>query len=353
MIKINIILPALPKKPVGGFKVLFEYANKMSEDSLDVKIYYPKRLKPEKIRKGLLFKYLFKISKYLKFTNHYAISWFNLNKKIKEEFIYILEEKYIRDADVTIATSWETAEWVGNYSQSKGKKIYLIQDFETWSGSKERIIKTWKLPLQKIVIAKWLKKMVNEEGEECIIIRNGLDFQSFGMDKNIKDRNPSKISMLYHKLEWKGSNVGIEALKIVKKTIPNLEVDLFSTSKRNEFIPDWMNFYEKPKNLRKLYNESSIFISPSLSEGWGLPRAEAMQCGCATIITNVNGHNDYGINGQDYLMVNPNEPDDLAESIIKLISNNELRYNISKSGNELVKQFTWENSYQQMKILFK
>ena len=352
MTKINIILPALPKYPVGGFKVIFEYANKMAEDSNDVWIYYPKRLKPEKIRKSILYKFVFEIFKYLKIKNHFAARWFNLNEKVKENFIYTLEEKYIRDSDVTIATSWETAEWIGNYSQNKGKKLYLIQDFETWSGSNERIIQTWKLPLQKIAIATWLKKMVNEVGEKCIIIRNGLDHKTFGLDVNIKNRNPLKVSMLYHKLEWKGSNIGIEALKIVKKTIPNLEVDLFSTSKRNNFIPQWMNFHEKPKNLRKLYNNSSIFLSPSLSEGWGLPRAEAMQCGCATIITNVNGHNDYGINGQDYLMVNPNDADDLAQSIIKLINDNELRYKISKSGNELVKNFTWENSYQQMKNSF-
>jgi glycosyltransferase involved in cell wall biosynthesis len=352
MTKINIILPALPKYPVGGFKVLFEYANKMAEDYNDVWIYYPKRLKPEKIRKGVFYKFAFEIAKYLKIKNHFAGRWFNLNEKVKENFIYTLEEKYIRDSDVTIATSWETAEWIGNYSQNKGKKLYLIQDFETWSGSNERIKQTWKLPLQKIAIAKWLKKMVNEVGEECIIIRNGLDHSTFGVDINIENRNPAKVSMLYHKLEWKGSNIGIEALKIVKKTIPNLEVDLFSTSKRNDFILDWMNFHEKPKNLRKLYNNSSIFISPSLSEGWGLPRAEAMQCGCATIITNVNGHNDYGTKDEDYLMVNPNNPEDLANSIIKLINNDKLRFTISKSGTNLIQKFTWENSYQQMKNTF-
>lgn len=352
MTKINIILPALPKKPVGGFKVLFEYANKMAEDSYDVQIYYPKRLKPEKIKKGLFYKYIFIISKYLNYKQRYAKNWFDLNKKIKEHFIYTLDEKNIRESDVTIATSWETAEWIGKYSPNKGKKLYLIQDFETWSGSEERIIQTWKLPLQKIVIAEWLKEMVNEVGEECTIIRNGLDFSTFGIDDNIEKRNPLRVIMLHHKLEWKGSSIGIEALEKVKKIIPNLEVELFSTSKRNKFIPQWMNFHERPKNLRKLYNQSSIFISPSLSEGWGLPRAEAMQCGCATIITDVNGHKDYGTKNEHFLMVKPNDSDDLAKAIIELINDNEFRYKIAKSGNELIKNFTWENSYQQMKTLF-
>ena len=353
MTTINIILPALPKNPVGGYKVLFEYANKMAEDSNDVWIYYPKRLKPEKIRKGIIHKYIFEILKYLKFKNRFAASWFALNKKVKENFIYTLEEKYIRDCDVTIATSWETAEWVGHYSKNKGKKLYLIQGYETWTGSKERVEQTWKLPLHKIAIANWLKEMVTEVGEKCTVIRSGLDCKTFGIDVRIEDRNPLKVSMLYHKLELKGSNIGIEALKNVKKIIPNLEVDFFSISKKNENIPDWINFHTKPKNLRKLYNDSSIFISPSLSEGWGLPRAEAMLCGCATIITNINGHNDYGTDNEHYLMVNPNDSEELANAILKLINDNELRYTISKSGNQLVKNFTWENSYQQLKMLFK
>ena len=352
MTKINIILPALPKYPVGGFTVMFEYANKMAEDANDVHIYYPKRLKPEKIRKSILFKYAFEISKSLKLKYPYARRWFNLNEKVVENFVYTLEEKYIRDANVTIATSWETAEWIGNYSKNKGKKLYLIQGYETWSGSKERVIETWKLPLHKIAIANWLKELVTDAGEDCIIIRSGLDFNTFGVDVRIEDRNPAKILMLYHKMELKGSVIGIEALKIAKKTIPNLEVDFFSVFNRNDNIPDWINFQTKPKDLRKLYNDSSIFISPSLAEGWGLPRAEAMLCGCATIITNIQGHKDYGVNGQDYLMVNPNDANDLAQAIIKLVNDDELRYKIANSGSDLVKNFTWENSYQQMKNTF-
>lgn len=352
MTKINIVLPLLPKKPIGGFKVLFEYANQMIEDSCDVTIYYPKKLKPENIKKGVFYKILFTFFHILKTKNNYGVTWFNLNERVKEEFIYTLEEKYIREADVIIATSWETSAWIGNYSINKGKKLYLIQGFETWSGSKEEIFKTWKMPFQKIAIAQWLKNLVTNIGEECSIIRNGLDYDTFGIDVDIKERNPSKISMLYHKSEIKGSKIGIEALKIVKKSIPNLEVDFFSTSKRSRKIPPFINYYRKPGDLRKLYNNSSIFISTSLSEGWGLPRAEAMQCGCATIITNIEGHNDYGINGEHYLMVAPKDSHELANAIIRLINDKELLYEISKSGNDIVKNFTWRSSYQQLKKHF-
>lgn len=353
MTKINIVLPLLPKKPIGGFKVLFEYANLMAEDSYDVKIYYAKKLKPETIKKGLHYKFLFNVFQFLKNYKKHNVTWFNLNKKIQEEYIYTLEEKYIREADIIIATSWETAAWIGNYSINKGKKFYLVQGFETWSGSKEEIFATWRMPFQKIAIAQWLKNLINDIGEECVIIRNGLDHEAFGIDTNITERNSKKISMLYHKSAIKGSDIGIEALKIVKKSIPDLEVDFFSTYKRKRKIPQFINYYIKPKNLRKIYNDSSIFITTSITEGWGLPRAEAMLCGCATIITDIEGHRDYGVNGEHFLMVPPNDPNELANAILKLIEDNELRYRISESGNQLIKKFTWESSYKQMQTYFK
>lgn len=350
--KINIILPLLPKKPIGGFKVLFEYANKMVEDSYDVTIYYPKKLKPKNIKKGFYYKFLFIVFQFIKNFKKHNVTWFDLNNKVQEKYIYTLEEKYIRDANIIIATSWETAAWIGNYSAYKGKKLYLIQGFETWSGTKEEIYATWKMPFQKIVIAQWLKDLINEIGEECSIIRNGLDHDAFRIDVNIEDRNHKKISMLYHKSEIKGSEIGIEALKIVKKSIPNLEVDFFSTYKRNRKIPKFVNYYVKPKDLRKIYNNSSIFITTSLTEGWGLPRAEAMLCGCATIITNIEGHKDYGINGEHYFMVPPKDSNKLANAIIQLINDKELMYKISESGNQLMKKFTWKSSYKQLKTNF-
>lgn len=352
MTKVNILLPLLPKKPIGGFKVLYEYANQMIADSCDVTIYYPKKVKPEFIKKGILHKFKIKTFHSLKTKKNYGVTWFNLDNKIKEEYIYTLEENNIREADVIIATSWETATWSGSYSINKGKKLYLIQGFETWSGTKEEVFDTWRMPFQKIAIAQWLKNLVNQIDEECSIIRNGLDHEIFGIDVTINTRKPSKISMLYHKSKIKGSVYGIEALKIVKESIPDLEVDFFSTSKRKKKIPKFINYYRKPSDLRKLYNNSSIFISTSLNEGWGLPRAEAMQCGCATIITDIDGHNDYGVNGEHYLMVSPQNSQELAQTIIRLITDNELRYKISKSGNELVKKFTWESSYNQIKKTF-
>ena len=56
----------------------------------------------------------------------------------------------VPDADVVVATWWETAEWVANLSEAKGAKAYFIQHYEVFDYlPKERAAATWSLPLHK------------------------------------------------------------------------------------------------------------------------------------------------------------------------------------------------------------
>ena len=63
----------------------------------------------------------------------------------------------VPDADVVIATWWETAEWVTQLSPRKGAKAYFLQDHEVFSYlPMERVAATWRMPFHKIVVSKWL-----------------------------------------------------------------------------------------------------------------------------------------------------------------------------------------------------
>src|SRR5438552_1849122 len=70
----------------------------------------------------------------------------------------------VPDADVVIATWWETAEWVAAFSPRKGAKAYFIQGYETHNGpDAERLKATWRLPMHKIVVPQRLADVAREE----------------------------------------------------------------------------------------------------------------------------------------------------------------------------------------------
>lgn len=352
--KINILLPGICRVPTGGAKVMFEYANRLAADGMDVTLLYPIELKVNTVkdlslkRKIRMYRKIF--TKKLK-QKYCARIWFPLRKEIKQQLVPYLGEQYVPDADFTFATSWETAEWVGKYHKKKGEKLYLIQGYEDWSGTREEVDNTWKLPLKKIVIANWLKQHADALEQEAVLINNGLDFNRFHITHPIERRQPFTVLMSYHALTIKGSKEGIAALELVKKEIPELSVTLFSIYKKPEFIPGWMQFVHNPNNLKELYNNSAIFISPSTSEGWALPPAEAMQCGCAIIISDIGGHRDYGINGRDLILTPAGDIEAMADQMIQLIKNNDRRIAIAKAGHEIIQQFTWDAAYNKLKLL--
>jgi hypothetical protein len=100
--------------------------------------------------------------------------WMKIDKQVNVRWTLSLNAHWLDDGDIIFATSWETAEWVARYPARKGKKMYLIQHLEDWSGPRERVLKTWNLPLKKIAISKWLVQQANALGEQATFIPNGL-----------------------------------------------------------------------------------------------------------------------------------------------------------------------------------
>jgi glycosyltransferase involved in cell wall biosynthesis len=348
-IKLSFILPSPGNIPIGGFKIVYEYANRLTDKGYEVNLIHRYREKKSSNPTKKLYRYFdFKmLNLFNKFSPN---SWFQLNKKVKCLLVPYIENEYIPDADVIFATEWTTAEPVLNLEHKKGRKLYFIQSLETWLGSDEKVLETWKFPLKKIVISNWLCKFAESLNEKCIYIPNGLDFHQFGMDIIPEQRNKLSILMLYHLNEVKGSIYGLEALERLRGEIDGLNVIFFSAHKKSFKIPTWISYYHLPnqKTLRKLYNNAAIFISPSLFEGFPLPPAEAMQCGCAVVATDIGGHREYCINNKTALLTKTRSAEDLCNKVKELIDNNDLRINIAYNGNKFINQFTWEKAIKEM-----
>ena len=46
---------------------------------------------------------------------------------------------------------------MATHEPSHGRRFYLIQHFEDWSGDRDQVLRTWRLPMHKIVISRWLQ----------------------------------------------------------------------------------------------------------------------------------------------------------------------------------------------------
>jgi len=109
--------------------------------------------------------------------------------------------------------------------------------------------------------------------------------------------------------------------------------------------------YVSEKDLALIYNKTSIFIYPSLYEGFGLPPLEAMACGCPVIVSNRAGLPE--VCGDAAYYIEPESPESIKHGILRILEDNSFREELSKKGLERAKLFTWEKTTKNLLEIFK
>ena len=97
-------------------------------------------------------------------------------------------------------------------------------------------------------------------------------------------------------------------------------------------------------NCRGFLNGASIFLGPSLTEGFPLPPAEAAACGCAIVATDIGGHQEYLEHGVSALLSPPKDPAAMARNLCLLLANDNLRMQLALGANKSVTRFSWEHN---------
>lgn len=116
----------------------------------------------------------------------------------------------------------------------------------------------------------------------------------------------------------------------IKKTLRSFHKDgkIISTG----YIPQAL--------LPDLYRGASLFVYPSLYEGFGLPVIEAMACGVPVITSNTTSLPE--VVGDAGVLVNPYDIDELREALHELLINEKMGSEMIERGLERAKLFTWE-----------
>ena len=336
-------MPEYSRVPIGGFRVVFEYADFLADRGHAVTVVFPRRLSTQKTRP------LQDIKRHLRgiknrMLNRPLIPWHRLHPKVRLAFTRDLRDGAIPDADASVATAWSTAFPVADLSRSKGKKFYLIQHYEIWSGPEDQVNATWRLPLRKIVIAKWLEEIGGKLGaRDMRYIPNGIDFHRFRVT-NPPDQRPNHILSIYHDAKFKGVSDALAVLKKYHEQFPEVPVSMFGVPHRVDEMPDWIAYCENPPQtelVNHFYNVGSIYLGASLAEGWALPPAEAMACGCVFVGTDIGGFREYAIHNDTALLCPAGDREGMLRNLVAVTEDGELRHRLQKRGTEYIRQFTW------------
>ena len=349
--RVTFVLPFLARRPVGGVRVVYEYANRLVDRGHDVKVIHATRLRRFRLNaesraiswaKGLAKRVVYPIVRP-------RPRWQSIHESVRLEYVPDLAAEFIPDGDAVFATAWKTADYVAGYPDCKGAKFYLVQHCGPWLGPTDQIEATWREPFLKVTVSGWLyKKVLAATGSDhdIVTIPVAVDHDIYRVRVPLRSRRKG-VAMMWGGASFKTPEVGLEAISIAKEKHSDLDVAIFGTkAHRPKELPSWMQYRGGLSNapLAQIYNESRLFVCSSAAEGFALPPAEAMACGCAVASTDCGGIREYAEHEVNALLSPAGDPKGLAANITRLLDDGELCERIALSGIERIRSFTWEHS---------
>lgn len=95
-------------------------------------------------------------------------------------------------------------------------------------------------------------------------------------------------------------------------------------------------------DLVYLYCMATVFVMPSLYEGFGLPVIEAMSCSCPVVASARGSLKEVAGDGAYY--INPENVEDIAKGLMEVFSDKKLRINLIEKGKQQAEKFSWLKS---------
>jgi glycosyltransferase involved in cell wall biosynthesis len=257
----------------------------------------------------------------------------------------------VPDGDIVMATWWETAEWVSRLSDKKGAKVHFVQHHEIFPYLPvERCKQSYRLPLRKIVISKWLKEAMEQEYDQknVALVPNSVDQNQFFGKLRGKQAIPT-VGFLYSTVPFKAVDVSLKALEFTKRQIGSLRAVAFGAEPVSAELPlpEWVDYRQLPAQdeLRNIYNQCDVWLCGSKSEGFHLPPLEAMACRCPVVSTQVGGPLDTVVEGQNGFLTDVDDSEALAAAMIKILQSSEGDWRrMSAMAFATAAAYTWQDA---------
>lgn len=319
--KVVFVLPGLGLS--GGIYVVLRHANALADAGYDVAVVAP--------NPGI------------------AIDWYPHRNTVR-----ILPERqdYLDGADVLIATGWQTALTVAE--SSARNKLYFVQSDETRfvedSGMKKVIGETYKLPFTYLTEARWIIGWLRSSyGWMASYVPNGVDSTLFSLEGAAlagRGRRPRVLLEGPLVISWKGVADAYAA-------VADLDCDIWLVSSAGKPPEGWRidRFFERVPmaEMGAIYRSCDIFIKMSRVEGFFGPPLEAMACGCAVVVSEVTGRDEFIRHEQNALVADMGDIAAVSSHVKRLIEDPALRERLVREGVQTAAAWTWDVSFQAMR----
>jgi L-malate glycosyltransferase len=218
------------------------------------------------------------------------------------------------------------------------------------------IKKVWADADRVVSVSSGLKELAlhAKPDQHIEVIVNGINIDEFTYDPNARDIEKFRILCVSRLTPRKGIHYLIESTKYLKNEYPNIQVDIVGdgeqhtelTAKAHDLeLNDHCIFHGLVPHdeITPFYKQASIFVLPSANEGMSNTMLEALACGLPLVATDTGGTRELVRDGENGFIIKMKDPEDIAEKIKKIMTNDELRIHMAEASRHLAEQMSWKN----------
>jgi glycosyltransferase involved in cell wall biosynthesis len=217
------------------------------------------------------------------------------------------------------------------------------------------------------VVVPAFKERLSEYGEKVVLVPNGVDLDMFRPEEGGERR--TTVMCVGGLTESEGPRMFIEAASIVKRKLPEVEFVWVGSGWGNEDqmykqLSDDLGAevrftgWVEHRYVSKHINTSTVCVSPvlpwpSADVAFPVKLFEYWACMKPVVVSNTSGQMQLVTDGLNALVYESHSAKDLAEKVVKLLSNPVLRRKIAKEGRKRAERYSWNNCFNELLALYR
>ena len=231
-----------------------------------------------------------------------------------------------------------------------------------------RIFKAVKAQtLTSVVQYEKLRELYNYDADNIEIIAPGVDIHRFKIptqeELNAPTTLPKKYIFCLSRIDTnKGHDLLLKAFALVKDEVKDVDLVIGGGSPnpkpREQGVFDMMHKIIEEENMKdrvmfigyvdddkmaQYYQQSELFVLPSLFEPFGMTTQEAMACGKPVVASKFGGIRNVITHEKDGMLVDAANPREFADAMIRILKDPEFKQRLGHAANDLIqREYSWE-----------
>jgi len=202
------------------------------------------------------------------------------------------------------------------------------------------------------------------DGKSIHVIPNGVDFEGIRKIAQVTPRESDRIVYVGRLIGYKRVEQVLELVLQLQKDGLDVTADIVGDGPErmslkslaskigvSESVRFW-GFIKRYEDVTRIVSSATVFVNPSVFEGFGLTVLEAMAAGTPVVAYDLEGYREYARNQANCLLAAPNDFQRFLDNVKSVVLRPDIARDLSEAGIETAKRFGWREMAERVRQIY-